>query len=98
MKAFAPTPDGVWVKNGSRGPAGRQGPSESVSLCGDRATAFIEGICCEKIRGCSYRATTRTQSFHYAYSYSITSSAISSTRSGMIAFNIVRRTEDNAGP
>ena len=55
MKAFAASPDGVWVKNGSRGLAGRQGPSEGVSSCGDRATAPIEGIWCEKIRGCSCR-------------------------------------------
>ena len=33
MKAFAANPDGVWVKNGSRGLAGRQGPPEGVSSC-----------------------------------------------------------------
>ena len=38
-------PDGVWVKNGSRGLAGRQGPPEGVSSCGDRATARYEDIC-----------------------------------------------------
>jgi hypothetical protein len=36
----------------------RQGPSESVSLRGDRATASVEGICCEKIRGCSCRVSS----------------------------------------
>jgi hypothetical protein len=30
-----------------------QGPPESVRNRGDRATALIEGIWCEKIRGCS---------------------------------------------
>ena len=35
--------------------SGRQGPSEGVGSCGDRATALIEDICCEQIRGCSYR-------------------------------------------
>ena len=34
---------------------GRQGTTESVTLRGDRATALIEDIWCEKIRGCSYR-------------------------------------------
>jgi len=53
MKAFAANRDGVWVKNGSRGLAGRQGPSEGVSSCGDCATAPIDGIWREKIRGCS---------------------------------------------
>jgi len=33
---------------------GRSGPMEDVDLCGDRATALIEDIWCEKIRGCSY--------------------------------------------
>ena len=32
---------------------GRQGPSEGVSSCGDCATAPIDGIWREKIRGCS---------------------------------------------
>jgi hypothetical protein len=31
------------------------GPVEGATLCGDRATAPIENIWCEKIRGCSYR-------------------------------------------
>jgi len=35
---------------------GRSGPMEDVDLCGDRATALIEDIWCEKIRGCSYGA------------------------------------------
>jgi hypothetical protein len=41
------------------GPAaiGRPGPSEGVGKCRDRATATLEDIWCEKIRGCSYRAT-----------------------------------------
>ena len=34
---------------------GTSGPSESMSSCGDRATAFIEGIWCEKICDCSDR-------------------------------------------
>ena len=34
---------------------GTSGPSESVSSCGDRATALIEDIWCEKIRGCCYK-------------------------------------------
>jgi hypothetical protein len=33
----------------------RQGPSEGVKNCGDRATALLEDIRCQKIRGCSYR-------------------------------------------
>ena len=33
---------------------GRPGPSGSMVLCGDRATALIEDFCREKIRGCSY--------------------------------------------
>jgi hypothetical protein len=32
-----------------------QGPVEGATLCGDRATAPIPDIPCEKIRGCSYR-------------------------------------------
>ena len=28
-------------------------------MCGDRATAPVENIWCEKIRGCSYRGATR---------------------------------------
>ena len=40
-----------------RGPpaTGRPVPLEGVTLRGDRATALIEDIWCEKIRGCSYR-------------------------------------------
>ena len=34
---------------------GTSGPSESMSSCGDRATALIEGIWCEKICDCSDR-------------------------------------------
>ena len=34
-------------------------PVEGVRKCGDRATAPIEGIWCEKIRGCSYREAVR---------------------------------------
>ena len=45
MKAFAANPDGVWVKNGSRGLAGRQGPPEGVRSCGERATAPFQHIC-----------------------------------------------------
>jgi hypothetical protein len=33
------------------------GPSGHVTLRGDRATALIEDICHEKIRGCSYRGS-----------------------------------------
>jgi hypothetical protein len=43
------------------GPLGNQsqGPVEGAPKRGDRATAFIEGIWCAKIRGCSYRQATR---------------------------------------
>ena len=40
---------------GDRVPIGFSGALESVRKCGDRATAFIQDICCEKIRGCSCR-------------------------------------------
>ena len=53
--AFAANPEGVWVKNVSRGLAVRQGPPEGVRSCGERATAHIEDIWFEKIHGCSYR-------------------------------------------
>ena len=43
------TVEGWWtLRNG-----GRPGPSEGKRNCGDRATAPIEDIWCEKIRGCS---------------------------------------------
>jgi hypothetical protein len=48
------------LRSSSRGMAvhpqdGRQGTVESAPKRGDRATAPIEEIWCEKIRGCSYR-------------------------------------------
>ena len=41
-------------KNGRPSAIGRQGPTEDNFKCRDRATVIIEGICCEKMRGCSY--------------------------------------------
>jgi hypothetical protein len=40
-------------------PQSVEGPVERVGGCRDRATAPIEDICCEQIRGCSYREAVR---------------------------------------
>jgi hypothetical protein len=44
--------DPFWTIDGA-------GPSEGKTLRGDRATALIEDIWCEKIGVCSYRDATR---------------------------------------
>jgi len=36
---------------------GHPGPSEGITNHGDRATATLQDIWCEKIRGCSYRGS-----------------------------------------
>jgi hypothetical protein len=41
-------------RDGGPSAIGRQGTVERVGGCGDRATALIVDIWCEKIRGCSY--------------------------------------------
>jgi hypothetical protein len=43
-------------------PVGRQGPLEGVKNWGERATAPVEDIRCEKIRGCSCRGAVRPSS------------------------------------
>jgi hypothetical protein len=43
-----------------------QSPLESANFCGDRATAPVENIRCEKIRGCSYRKRRVTLDVRYA--------------------------------
>jgi hypothetical protein len=45
----------AWGPNRLSDPPNVRGPSEGVNSWGDRATALIEDIWCEKIRGCSYR-------------------------------------------
>ena len=42
-------------EDGGPSAIGRQGAVERERKRGDRATALIEDIWCEKIRGCSYR-------------------------------------------
>ena len=47
----------AWGPNRLSDPPNVRGPSEGVNSWGDRATALIESICFEKIRGCSCRAS-----------------------------------------
>jgi hypothetical protein len=49
----------VATVEGWRSPRNRSSGSSGGAIAGLRATAPIKNICCEKIRGCSYREATR---------------------------------------